>query len=30
VAQSDAMPVWNKGDEFEATRLQALRQVSAH
>jgi Zn-dependent M28 family amino/carboxypeptidase len=28
VAQADAMPVWNKGDEFEATRLQALKEVS--
>jgi hypothetical protein len=30
VAQADAMPVWNKGDEFEATRLQSLKQASAH
>ena len=25
VAQSDGMPTWNKGDEFEAARLQALQ-----
>ena len=25
VAQSDALPAWNKGDEFEAARLAALR-----
>jgi Zn-dependent M28 family amino/carboxypeptidase len=24
LAQADAMPTWNKGDEFEATRLKAL------
>ncbi len=30
VAQADAMPTWNPGDEFEATRLRALQQVSAH
>jgi Zn-dependent M28 family amino/carboxypeptidase len=29
VAQADEMPVWNKGDEFEAARLQALKAVSA-
>ena len=28
VAQADAMPSWNKGDEFEATRLAALRKAS--
>jgi Zn-dependent M28 family amino/carboxypeptidase len=30
VAQADAMPAWNKGDEFEAARLSALKQASAH
>ena len=30
VAQADAMPVWNKGDEFEAARLSALKKASAH
>jgi Zn-dependent M28 family amino/carboxypeptidase len=25
IAQADAMPTWNPGDEFEATRKQALR-----
>ena len=30
VAQADAMPAWNKGDEFEAIRLAALKKVSAH
>lgn len=25
VAQADEMPVWNKGDEFEAARLKALQ-----
>jgi len=24
VAQADAMPTWNAGDEFEATRKRAL------
>ena len=24
VAQADAMPTWNAGDEFEATRKKAL------
>jgi hypothetical protein len=26
VAQADQMPVWNKGDEFEAARLKALKE----
>jgi len=26
IAQADQMPVWNKGDEFEATRKKALAQ----
>ena len=30
VAQADAMPAWNKGDEFEAIRLAALKKASAH
>jgi Zn-dependent M28 family amino/carboxypeptidase len=30
IAQADAMPTWNKGDEFEGTRLSALKKVSAH
>ena len=30
IAQADAMPAWNKGDEFEATRLSALKKDSAH
>ena len=30
VAQADAMPAWNKGDEFEAARLAALKKASAH
>jgi Zn-dependent M28 family amino/carboxypeptidase len=29
IAQADSMPQWNKGDEFEAARKQALAQ-SAH
>ena len=28
LADNDAMPVWNKGDEFEAARLAALRNVA--
>jgi len=24
IANADAMPVWNVGDEFEAARLEAL------
>jgi hypothetical protein len=24
VAQADALPTWNPGDEFEAARLEAL------
>jgi Zn-dependent M28 family amino/carboxypeptidase len=28
VAQSDELPTWNKGDEFEAARLQALKAVA--
>jgi len=24
VANADEMPAWNEGDEFEATRLEAL------
>jgi Zn-dependent M28 family amino/carboxypeptidase len=27
IANSDTMPQWNKGDEFEAARLEALRAV---
>jgi hypothetical protein len=27
VANADAMPVWNKGDEFEAARLKALAEL---
>ena len=30
VAQSDEMPVWNAGDEFEAARLEALAEVAGH
>ena len=29
VAQADAMPTWNSGDEFEATRKKALAAVGA-
>jgi Zn-dependent M28 family amino/carboxypeptidase len=29
VAQADAMPVWNPGDEFEAARAAALRAAAA-
>jgi len=27
IANSDAMPAWNPGDEFEAARKQALQAV---
>ena len=27
IAQADSMPQWNKGDEFEAARKQALAQI---
>jgi Zn-dependent M28 family amino/carboxypeptidase len=29
IAQADAMPVWNKGDEFEAARHQALAAAAS-
>jgi hypothetical protein len=29
VAQSDEMPSWNPGDEFEAARREALAAVEA-
>ncbi len=29
IAQADAMPVWNKGDEFEAARRQALAAAAS-
>ena len=28
VAQADAMPTWNPGDEFEAARKRALAAVA--
>ncbi len=28
-AEAQAIPAWNKGDEFEATRLKALRDAGA-
>jgi hypothetical protein len=28
IAQADAMPAWNPGDEFEAARKNALAAVS--
>jgi Zn-dependent M28 family amino/carboxypeptidase len=30
IAQADAMPSWNPGDEFEAARQRALTAVAAH
>ena len=30
VAEAETLPTWNKGDEFEATRLQALKKVATH
>jgi Zn-dependent M28 family amino/carboxypeptidase len=30
IAQADAMPSWNPGDEFEAARQRALAAVAAH
>jgi Zn-dependent M28 family amino/carboxypeptidase len=30
IAQADAMPSWNPGDEFEAARKRALAAVAAH
>jgi len=30
VAQADAMPTWNPGDEFEAARKRALAALAAH
>ena len=29
IAQADAMPTWNPGDEFEAARKKALAAVAA-
>ena len=29
IAQADALPAWNKGDEFEATRLSALKKATS-
>jgi Zn-dependent M28 family amino/carboxypeptidase len=29
IAQADAMPVWNVGDEFEASRKKALEEISS-
>ena len=30
IAQADAMPTWNPGDEFEAARKRALADSSQH
>jgi Zn-dependent M28 family amino/carboxypeptidase len=30
VAEARAMPVWNKGDEFEAARLESLKNAASH
>jgi hypothetical protein len=30
VAEAQAMPVWNKGDEFEAARLESLKSAASH
>jgi hypothetical protein len=30
VAQADAMPVWNPGDEFEAARAKAIAALPTH
>jgi Zn-dependent M28 family amino/carboxypeptidase len=30
VAQADAMPTWNKGDEFEAARAKAIAALPTH